>query len=88
MARQKTSKTIQMEASVSEFIKSSTKGTSFNIKQILYGYLEAAQIPETEDKTYYSMMNICLNNFVKQGRLNKISGTKGRGGIPTKFVVI
>lgn len=88
MARQKSSKTIQMEASVSEFVKSSEKGTTFNIKQILYGYMEAAQIPETEDKEYYTTMNITLNNLVKQGKLNKIEGTRGRGGIPSKFVVI
>lgn len=88
MARQKSSKTIMLEASVSEFIKASDKGLTFTMKQILYGYLEAAGIPETEDKLYYTMMNTCLNRMVKEGKLNKIPGIRGRNGTPSKYIVI
>jgi len=87
MSRTKTSQTIELEASVDEFINNSNKGLKFNINQILYGYFQAANIPETNDKKYYPTMNNYLNKLVKEGRLDKIAGKRGRYGEPAKYII-
>jgi hypothetical protein len=88
MARQRSDRQIEMEASVEQFIKKSPKGTDFTIRQILLGFLEAIGEPEEKEKESQGMMRNVLNKCVKANLLECKAGIKGPYGQPSIYKII